>query len=658
MKSPESQPSEQSTFRRLRRLSPYVKAARWQFVVGALAGLVFAAASGVGLPVMMYVVAPVIFGSPKTAATSPTGGHVDPSRATVASGTNSSPQSLVQTPPVTSGTETGQLKQKQDQIEKWAKWLFGADYQDKLLLVACLGLPFIFLVRGVSAFLNRYYLNYAGFLMLEALRKDVFNRLQQLPLAYYQKHKSGDLTSRLMTDTEQLKNMVVMISADVIKQPLTLIGAVGTLLVLAFTHRSAVFMLIALVSVPVCVLPMRMAARRLMKKSRLLNEQTGDLTAVVTESLQSPMEIQAYNLQKLQEARFMNQVRSIFRLAMKRVKYQSFVNPAIEFVSACGFMVALYYGVRHGMEFKVFSSLGLALYMAYEPVKKIGNLHALAKMGSTSLERLQEILDAEDTVPPPVNPRSLPGRLVELGFDNVSFNYAARKESAADSPALVDVNVSIRPGEVVALVGPSGAGKSTFVALIPRFYDPTVGRVTLGNVNLREVDKTALREKIAIVPQMPVLFNASIADNIRVGRAAASVEAVRDAARQAFVHEFIQTLPQGYETVVGERGALLSGGQRQRLALARAFLKDAPILILDEAMSALDSESEAMIHEALLKLVQGRTTLMIAHRFSSIGLATRVLVFEDGHITGDGVPAELAKSHPLYRRMCELQRLG
>jgi ABC-type multidrug transport system fused ATPase/permease subunit len=219
------------------------------------------------------------------------------------------------------------------------------------------------------------------------------------------------------------------------------------------------------------------------------------------------------------------------------------------------------------------------------------------------------------------------------------------------------VNVRIRPGEVVALVGPSGAGKSTFIALLPRFYDPTAGRVTLGGVDLRQADKAALRDRIALVPQMPVLFNATIAENIRVGRLTATDAEVRVAAQKAYVADFIATLPQGYDTIVGERGASLSGGQRQRIAIARAFLKDAPILILDEATSALDSESEAKVQQALTELVQGRTTFMIAHRFSSISLATRILVFEDGRITGDGSPQELSRTHAAFRRMTELQQL-
>jgi ATP-binding cassette, subfamily B, bacterial MsbA len=610
--TPTSHPQNARGFR---RLWPYFKPARIYFIGGLLAGAVFAAASGVGLPMILYVVAPVIFG------------------------------------------KQDDVSQQSRVVEEWARWLFGEQYADRLLLVACLALPLIFLIRGVSSFLNRYWTNKAGFLMLEALRADVFQRLQQLPLAFYHRHKSGDLTSRLMTDTEQLRNVVVQISGDIIKQPLTLLGAVGTLIVLAFLNQSAVFLLVGMASVPLLVLPLRAAARRIIKRSRALTAQTGELTAIVTESLQSPMEVQAYNLQELQQDRFVRQVRGIFRLAMKTVKYQAMMHPGIEFVGACGFMVALYYGASHGMSFEIFSAMAAAMYMAYEPVKKLSSINAMLKIGTASLERLEHVLDADDTVPQPAQPQPLPPGAVPIHFERVSFTYAKRDAADTPAPALRDIHLQIQPGEVVALVGKSGAGKSTFAAMLPRFYDPTDGRVTLGAVDLRQVDKAALRERIALVPQMPVLFNATITDNIRVGRLPATDAEIRAAARKAFVADFIEALPQGYDTLVGERGASLSGGQRQRIAIARAFLKDAPILILDEATSALDSESEARVQQALRELVQGRTTFMIAHRFSSLSLATRVLFFDAGHITGDGAPEELRRSHAGFQQMVELQRL-
>lgn len=649
MTAPNPQPTEKTSALRFRRLLGYVKPAKWHFLGGVLAGLIFAAVSGLGLPLILSAVGPVILKPAKSAP--PTITHLATNTAPTVS--SNAPSTTVAAPAPTAATPS-----KQEQyVVKSAKLLFGDDYRDKLLLVACLAIPLVFLIRGVTAFLNRYLINHAGFLMLEALRTDVFQKLQQLPLAFYQRHKSGDLNSRLMTDTEQLKNVVVMVSGDIFKQPFQLVGAIAALIYLAFTNRSATFFLIAVASVPLCIIPIRMAARRLIKKARLLASQTGELSAVVTEGLQSPMEIQAYNLQPRLLERFVANVRNIFRLAMKTVKYQSFVNPVIEFISACGLAIAFYVGARNDMDYSTFFAMAMALFLAYEPVKKLSILNAVWKMGSASLERLEQILDAEDTVPPPAQPVALPTGSVEIAFTNVGFTYQAREAGSEPSVALLDINARFKPGEVVALVGKSGAGKSTFIALIPRFYDPTSGSVTLGGVDLRQVDKTALRDRIALVPQMPVLFNASIAENIRMGRLDATDAEVRAAAQKAFVADFIDTLPQGYDTIVGERGASLSGGQRQRIAIARAFLKDAPILILDEATSALDSESEQKVQQALQQLVQGRTTFMIAHRFSSISLATRILVFEEGRITGDGAPEALGKSHATFRRMIELQQL-
>lgn len=596
---------------RLQRQLRYLKPARWHFLGGLLAGILYSVSSGVGLPVIFKTTVPIFFGDEDAASPA---------------------------------------------VVAFAKSWFGEQYADKLLLLACIGLPLVFLVRGASSFINRYLINHTGFVVLEGMRKDVFARLQHLPLAFYHRHRSGDLVNRLMSDTEQLKQVIVTLSSEIIKQPFTLLSALGYLVYQSVTERSALFALIALLTVPFCVIPIRLVAKRLAKKSRALALKTGELAAVVTETLQSPTEIQAYNLQQQQQERFGARIREIFKLSMKSVRYRSLSGPVIEFVSVCGFMAALYFAARDGMDFATFSALGLALFLCYEPVKKLSAVNEQFKARIGSLERLEYILNIEDAVPDPASPKPLPSFPADLQFRNVSFRYASGE--ANPPPALSHINVGIQPGEIVALVGASGAGKSTFISLIPRFYDPTSGAVRLGGTDLRELDKAQLRDRIAIVPQLPVLFNATVAENIRMGRLTATDSDVREAARKAHILDFINTLPQGFDTIIGERGSSLSGGQRQRIALARAFLKDAPILILDEATSALDSESEAMVQEALRELVQGRTTLMIAHRFSSIGLATRVLVFEQGRITGDGAPDELAESHAAYRHMYELQRVG
>ena len=564
-----------SGLRRYRRHLHHLLRARWHLLGGFAAGLVFSMSTGAGLPLAIHYLLPVFFNEPS---------KVDPD------------------------------------VVHYATLAFGEDYVGPLLIAACIGLPLVFALRGLAAFANRYLINKAGFLVLEGLRVEAYQRLLSLPLSFYGKNKAGDLNARLMSDTDKLKLVIVKVGGEIVTQPLTLLFAIGTLITLCINHRSMLFALIAALSVPLCVLPIRYITRNLVKRSRQVAARSGDLAAVAIETLQAPLEVQAYNLQDRQHARFTERIREIFKLSMKTVKYQAMTTPIIEFVSVCGFVAAIYFGTRHGMTYASFFALTMALYLSYEPVKKLSAVHNILKNGEASLERLEYILDAEDSVPQPASPVPLPAKPLDLVFDSVDFTYDARgsqnSAKVLGTAALKGISLRIAPGETVALVGASGAGKSTFISLIPRFYDPSAGRLTLAGVDLRDLDKNSLRQLIAIVPQVPVLLNATLAENIRLGRLDASDAEVEQAARRAHVHEFISALPEGYSTLVGERGNTLSGGQRQRIAIARAFLKNAPILILDEATSALDSESEAMIQQALRELIQGRTTFMIAHRFS------------------------------------------
>ncbi len=630
--SPPPPSAPASGFARYRRHLHHLRPARWHLIGGLFSATVFAISTGAGLPVAMKYLLPIFFNQQD---------KIDP------------------------------------QVLAFSRRLFGDAYLDRLMLLACIGLPLVFILRGVAAIANRYLINKAGFIVLENLRLEAYNRLLRLPLAFYHENKAGDLNARLIGDTDKLRTVVVNVGGEIVKQPLTLVAAVGALLFFCIKERSALFALIAMLSVPLCILPIRTAARLLVKRSRQLAAKSGELGAITIETLQSPLEIQAYNLQPRQQARFSERISDMFALSMKTVKYQSIVTPLIEIVSVCGFVAALYFGTRNGMTFETFSALALALYMSYEPVKKLSGIHAIIKTGEASLDRLEYILDAEDTVPAPATPAALPAGPLELVFEQVHFAYAPRPGPterdhstthstaiavavAPTSPpaALRDISLRAAPGETIALVGASGAGKSTFITLIPRFYDPAAGRVTLGGVDLRALDKTALRERVAVVPQQPLLFNATFADNIRVGRLAATDAEVEQAARRAHAHDFIAAQPEGYATMVGERGNTLSGGQRQRIAIARAFLKDAPILLLDEATSALDSESEAAVQDALRELVKGRTTFMIAHRFSSIRHATRILVFDKGRIVADGPHDKLHATSPVYRELYNHQMLG
>jgi subfamily B ATP-binding cassette protein MsbA len=323
----------------------------------------------------------------------------------------------------------------------------------------------------------------------------------------------------------------------------------------------------------------------------------------------------------------------------------------IEVVTATGLSVAIYYASQKGITLNDIIPLILALYMYYDPIKKMGNISNEYKKGLAALKRINYVLDQEDTTPDPEQRSHFPDTFEELRFESLAFSYE-------DEKVLEGIDLNISTGSVVALVGASGAGKSTFGALIPRFYDPQQGCISFNGVDIREFSKKDLRDNISIVSQDTFLFDDTVMGNLKMGRVDASRDDVIQAAKHAQAHDFIMELPAGYETIVGERGTRLSGGQKQRLAIARAFLKNSPILILDEATSALDSESEAKIQMALEGLVQGKTVFIIAHRFSTIKLADRILVFNKGKITGDGDHETLIQSNATYRDLHSRQELS
>jgi ATP-binding cassette, subfamily B, bacterial MsbA len=586
----------------------YLKSVRWQFAAGVICGVFYAIASGLGMPLMVDVVFPVLF---KTSS------NVRPWYAT------------------------------------WMAARLGDMTHERLLLITCLWIPLIFLVRAVAGYLNSYLIQYVGHRVLENIRIDLFAKLQVLPLAFFKKNQSGDLLARLMSDTMVLRQIVANVSSDLIKQPATLLGALGYMTFKAWQDRSVFVALIAMATVPLCVLVIRAAGKKLLKRARVLQEQGGSMTAALAESLQAPLEIRAYNLEQRQISDFRQRTKDMFKVTMKVVKYRQAISPSIELVAAAGLAAALFLGVREGMSQTSFMALATALFMAYEPIKKLGLMHSLLKQGDAAIERIDFISGEPDTLPDPLTPRPFQAPHEAIRFNNLSFAYGAE-------PVLKAISLEIPVGQVVALVGASGAGKSTFAHLIPRFYDPQTGGISFDGTDIREFTKKDLRDAIAVVPQMPTLFLGTIAENIRIGRANATDEEVHAAAKKAHAHDFIQQLigGAGYATQVGERGDLLSGGQRQRIAIARAFLKDAPILILDEATSALDSESEAMVQQALAALVKGRTTFIIAHRYSTITIADRVLVFQQGKIIADGNHETLRLTDPTYQSMIGSQALG
>ena len=599
---------------------PLLKPVFGTFVLALLCGALSGVASGFGLPLMLKKVLPVLFGKGE-------------------------PQDLV----LLDTTSSGELSAVGG-IASWLPDVHIAVPADYVLLFALALLPVVFVVRGAAMFGNTYLLNLCGIRVLEAIRMKLFSHLQHLHLGFFSKNKTGDLLSRTTGDTMLVKTVLVEVTNDLVIQPFTLAGAVGFIVWSAIQSTATQQFLLSLCIVPLSVLPVQIIGKRLLKRSRKMLQSAGELSSVLAESLQAPREIRAYNLEERECTRFRDVVRKFFSLQMKCVKYDKMLTPLIEIIAACSISFAVYQAAVAKLDQDTVIALVGALYFAYDPIKKIGKINNRIKEGTAGLARLEEIWRAPIEVADPAFPQPFSRARGEIRFDNVTFAYA-------DTPVLRNISFSAAPGDTIALVGPSGAGKSSLVNLIPRFYDVSIGSVCIDGNDVRDLRLADLRRNIAIVSQEPILFNDTIYNNILIGRLDATREEVIAAAERASAREFIEALESGWDTVVGELGGRLSGGQRQRIAVARAFLRDAPILILDEATSALDTESEAQIQDSLEKLVRGRTTFMIAHRFSSIRTANRILVFDEGKIIADGAHEEIYASCPLYRGLYDQQSM-
>ena len=518
------------------------------------------------------------------------------------------------------------------------------------LALITLWIPAVFLVRGVATYLNTYFIQLVGTRVLESIRLDFFRKLQILPLSFFQKNSTGDLISRGLSDANQLQVTLTTVANEIIKSPASLLGSIGFVAYTAYTEQGVALVLVTLAVVPLSVLPIRYIGKKLIKRAGRIQAELGGVTDIFSENLSATKEVRAFGLEARETARFSRASQTLIRAQMKFMKYEKALTPLIEIISSAGIAFTLLYAYKVQLAQDTFITLITALYASYEPIKKLGGLNNELKRGIGALDRLEAVLQAPVAIVDAPAALPLPRATGELVFENVGFSYAASE------PVLRDVSVRLPAGTVCALVGPSGAGKSTFANLVPRFFDPIAGRVTLDGHDLRQLRLADLRRAIAVVSQDPVLFNDTIFNNLLIARPEASVAEVEAAARAAFANDFVTGFPDGYATVVGERGARLSGGQKQRLALARAFLRNAPVLILDEATSALDSESEAAIQIALKKLVVGKTVLIIAHRFSTIRDATKILVFDQGQIVADGTHAELHTGNALYRSLYDRQQ--
>ncbi len=619
-----------SLYQRLRPYLKHVVAVRSIIIAALLCGLVYGVANGAGLPLMARYIFPRIFPTDPAMQADPVQSALLGAQATGEVAESSETASIE---PVVNPT----LEKAPTSISFWT------------LFLAALWLPTIFLLRAVAGYLNSYLIQLAGVRILESLRLDFFKKLQVLPLAFFHNKSSGDLISRGLADTNQLQVTLTTVANEIFKQPITLISSLGVLTYLTLSEEGVGLVLASLAIVPICVLPIRFVGNKLDKRAAILQKELGSVTDRFSENLAVAREVRAFSLEDYEIGRFAAVTRALIRAHMKVAKYALGLSPAIEVIAAFGLSVTFIYAFRSNVPLGSFMAIIFALYACYEPIKRLGNLNNEIRRGLAALDRLDVVLQEPVSIQDPEHPTEV-GRLIgSIDFKDVNFSYDQ------GLPALTDVNVTIPDGTICALVGPSGAGKSTFANLVPRFFETTAGGVEIDGIDIRQMRLADLRGNIGLVSQDPVLFNDTIGMNLRIGKPEATQEEVVAAAKAAFAHEFIEKMPEGYDTVVGERGVMLSGGQKQRLAVGRAFLRDAPILILDEATSALDSESEEKIQTALKGLMQNKTVLIIAHRFSTIRDAGQILVFEQGKVVARGTHKDLMETSHLYRSLYERQ---
>mgnify|MGYP001766174330 CR=1 FL=1 len=511
-----------------------------------------------------------------------------------------------------------------------------------VIVASSLLLPLFGLLLGLGNYLSTYYVAWVGNRVVMDLRTELFAHIHRLPMIYFSQSRTGELISRTTNDTLQVERAVSTVMIDLVREPFVLVATVGYLFWL-----DAKLATLSLVLFPICILPVALFGRRVRRFAREGQQKLGDLTSTLQETITGAKIVKAYGMEEKESSRFAGQAGAVFSRVMKVTRASAAIDPIVVTISFAGLALALLYARWAGMTQDQFFTFGAALVMMYQPVKKISKLHMAIQQGSGAADRIFELKDA---------PRVEDGEgAVEFGepirrieFDRVSFSYG-------EEPVLADVSFQVEAGQCVAFVGSSGSGKTTLVNLLPRFFDVQSGRVLINGRDARSLTLKSLRRQIGIVTQETILFNDTVANNIAYGHPEASRDAIVEAARRAHAHDFIEQLPQGYETVIGERGLRLSGGQCQRLAIARALLRNPPILILDEATSALDTESERQVQAALDELMAGRTVFAIAHRLSTIMHANLILVLDKGAIVERGTHQELLARGGLYKYLYDLQ---
>ncbi|HEY1985662.1 MAG TPA: ABC transporter ATP-binding protein [Terracidiphilus sp.] len=507
------------------------------------------------------------------------------------------------------------------------------------------------LAKGICDYTGTYLVNYAGFGMITDLRNRLYEATLRRSLSFFHKHATGTILSTLINDVDRVQTAVSSVIGEFLQQFFTFL--VG----LVFVIRLGGYLSWALLLfVPVVITSSRKIGSEVRTRTRSGQDKLAEIQNILHETVTGNRIVKAFNTELWEILRFKKAASRLLRANLRSVRIQSISSPLMDTIGAVAIAMLLFIGrneILHGrMTMGMFGAFIILLFKLYDPVRKFAYFYNSFQQAMGASSSIFAFFDTKDDVKERLHAISLRPFSSSVQFQNVGFSYSTEE---GEHQILHNVDFEVRAGEVVALVGPSGAGKSTLVNLIPRFFDVTSGRILIDGKDLRDLTLSSLRRQVAQVTQETILFNDTVRNNIAYGQPEVKYEVVEEAAKNALAHDFILRMPQGYDTVIGEKGFRLSGGERQRIAIARAILKNAPILILDEATSALDAESESLVQAAIANLVQGRTVLVIAHRLGTIRRANRIAVLEEGRITASGSHEELLTSSPTYQRLYQLQ---
>lgn len=505
----------------------------------------------------------------------------------------------------------------------------------------------VFLIKGVGGYGQQYFMSYVGENIIRHLRNRLYDRIQDLPLAFFQQERTGVLMSRITNDVNILRNMVSTSVTSTLRDASSIVGL--TAVIFYLNWRMA---LIAFVVLPGAFFPVFYLGRKVRRVSTGCQMAMAELNAFLHETFSGNKIVKAFGMEQHEKNRFFDKTDKLFNLEVKGVIVRSLSSPVMEFFGGLGIAFVIWYGGWEVIQGRTtpgtFFSFLTCVMLLYDPVKKLSNLNNAVQQGMAAADRVYDVIETQSDIRDPVESKPIKKGPHTVRFDHVYFSYG-------DKPVLKGIDLTAGHGQVFALVGMSGGGKTTLVNLIPRFFDVSGGRICIDDVDIREYTVADLRREIAIVTQDPILFNETVRDNIAYGNPKAAEADIIEAAKAAYAHEFILRFPDGYDTIIGELGGRLSGGERQRLCIARALLKNAPILILDEATSSLDTEAEALVQKALENLMKGRTTFVIAHRLSTIAKADHIVVVVDGRIVEQGTHDRLLAMNGEYAKLHQMQ---